>query len=230
MLSLANFIIRRAKFVLFGFIGLIALSSVWGFQVFGNLQGGGYDDPNSDSATVSELLGTEFALDPAEVLVLVDLPGDANELNAAGVPKYLALVTELSEDLAKVDGVISVVNYYSLGSPESLVSSDGKLVYVLVDLQNGISQSEPTAQIVDEFTGDYLGAKVHIAGFGAVTKAITETIERDLIRAEIIAIPIVLLLLLFGFGSLVAAGLPLLVGGLAIVGSFFVVWGVSELE
>ena len=228
MLSLANFIVRRAKFVLFGFIGLIALSSVWGFQVFGNLQGGGYDDPNSDSATVSELLGTEFALDPAEVIVLVDLPGDANELNANGAPKYFELVTELSDDLAKIDGVISVDNYYSLGSPASLISTDGKLVYVLVDLQNGISQSVPTALIIDEFTGDYLGAEVHIAGFGAVTKAITETIEQDLIRAEIIAIPIVLLLLLFVFGSLVAAGLPLFVGGLAIVGSFFVVWGVSE--
>ena len=123
MLSLANFIVARAKFVLFGFIGLIALSSVWGFQVFGNLQGGGYDDPNSDSATVSELLGTEFALDPAEVIVLVDLPGDANELDASGAPKYFELVTELSDDLAKIDGVISVDNYYSLGSPASLVST-----------------------------------------------------------------------------------------------------------
>jgi RND superfamily putative drug exporter len=93
MISLANFIVRRAKFVLFGFISLIALSSVWGFQVFGNLQGGGYDNPNSDSATVSELLGTEFALDPAEVIVLVDLPGNANELNASGAPKYFELVT-----------------------------------------------------------------------------------------------------------------------------------------
>ncbi|MDA7761262.1 MMPL family transporter [Aquiluna sp.] len=228
MNTLGKFIVKRAKFVLFGFIGLIAASSVFGFQVFGELKGGGYDNPNSDSATVSELLGSEFAVDPAEVIVLADLPGDANEINDQGVPVYFELVTSLSEDLAKVEGVESVLNYYTLGSPASLISEDGKLVYLLVDLNNDIKQSDAVAVIVDEFSGNYEGAEVHIAGYGAVTKAINETIEGDLIRAEIIAIPIVLLLLIYVFGSLVSAGLPLFVGGLAIVGSFFVIWGASQ--
>lgn len=228
MHSLAKLIVKRAKVVLFGFIGLVAISSIWGFQVFGELKGGGYDNPNADSATVSELLGTEFQVDPAEVIVLVDLPGDANELNELGVPAYFELVTSLSEELAAVDGVNTVLNYYTLGSPPTLVSADGKLVYILVDVDNKRSQQAVAAQIVDEFSGNYQGAEVHVAGYGAVTKAINETIESDLIRAEIIAIPIVLLLLLYVFGSLVSAGLPLFVGGLAIVGSFFVIWGVSQ--
>ena len=228
MLSLGNFIVRRAKFVLFGFIGLVAFSSIWGFQVFGNLQGGGYDNPNSDSATVTELLGSEFAVDPAEVIVLADLPGDANELNEQGFPTYFELVTSLSEELAAIEGVNQVLNYYTLGSPQSLISEDGKLVYLLVDLDNDGDQSASVAKIVDDFTGDYQGAEIHVAGFGAVTKAINETIEHDLIRAETIAIPIVLILLVITFGSLVAAGLPLFVGGLAIVGSFFVIWVVSS--
>ena len=228
MLSLGNFIVRRAKFVLFGFIGLVAFSSIWGFQVFGNLQGGGYDNPNSDSATVTELLGSEFAVDPAEVIVLADLPGDANELNEQGFPTYFELVTSLSEELAAIEGVNQVLNYYTLGSPQSLISEDGKLVYLLVDLDNDGDQSASVAKIVDDFTGDYQGAEIHVAGFGAVTKAINETIEQDLIRAETIAIPIVLILLVITFGSLVAAGLPLFVGGLAIVGSFFVIWVVSS--
>ena len=57
-----------------------------------------------------------------------------------------------------------------------------------------------------------------------MTKAINETIYEDIIRAEIVAVPIVVLLLIFVFGSLVAAGLPLFVGGLAIVGSFLIIW------
>jgi len=80
------------------------------------------------------------------------------------------------------------------------------------------------AEIVDDYTGDYQGAQVHVSGFGAVTKAINETIYEDIIRAEIVAVPIVVLLLIFVFGSLVAAGLPLFVGGLAIVGSFLIIW------
>ena len=229
MRSVGEYIVRHSKLILFGFVGLIALSTIWGFGVFSNLKGGGYDNPNSDSALVSEILAEDFKVDAAEVLVLVDLPGRADEANSSGVPQYFDLVQQLSDEFAAIDGVVEVLNYYTLGQPPTLISEDGKLIYVLVDIDNSISQSPVVAQIVDGYTGDYLGAEIHFAGFGAVTKAINETIEHDLIRAEIIAVPIVLMLLIFVFGSLVSAGLPLFVGGMAILGSFFVVWAVSEI-
>jgi RND superfamily putative drug exporter len=197
MRSAGELIVRHSKLILFGFVGLIALSTIWGFGVFSNLKGGGYDNPNSDSALVSEILAEDFKVDAAEVIVLVDLPGRADELNGAGVPNQFDLVQRLSDELAAIDGVIEVLNYYTLGQPPTLISEDGKLVYVLVDLDNSIAQSPVVARIVDGYTGNYQGADVHVAGFGAVTKAINETIEHDLIRAEIIAVPIVLLLLIF---------------------------------
>ena len=228
MRRLGQFIVNHSKVVLFGFVGLIALSTVWGFQVFGNLKGGGYDNPNSDSALVTEILEDEFAVDPAELIVLVDLPSDADELDSQMKPVNLDLVMDLTDEIADIEGVDSAVNYYMLGSPSQLKSEDGKLIYVLVDLDNSISQAPVVKEIVDTYTGDYRGAEVHVSGFGAVTKAINEQIEGDIIRAEIVAVPIVIILLLFVFGSLVAAGLPLFVGGLAIVGSFFVIWAASQ--
>ena len=86
MRSAGELIVRHSKLILFGFVGLIALSTIWGFGVFSNLKGGGYDNPNSDSALVSEILAADFKVDAAEVIVLVDLPGRADELNAAGMP------------------------------------------------------------------------------------------------------------------------------------------------
>lgn len=88
MRRLGQFIVNHSKFVLFGFVGVIIASTFWGFQVFGTLKGGGYDNPNSDSALVQELLKTEFGVDPAEVIVLVDLPGDADTATDSG-PRYL---------------------------------------------------------------------------------------------------------------------------------------------
>ena len=228
MRKLGMFIVRHSKTTLFGFVALIALSSIWGFQAFGNLKGGGYDNPNSDSANVGELLTSEFGVDPAEVIILVDLPVEADSLDATGAPSQFALVQKLSDELASIDGVKGVLNYYTLGSPASLKSTDGKAIYVFVDLENDIKQAPVVSEIVDGFTGDYQGAQVHVAGFGAVTKAINATIEEDLIRAETIAIPIVLFLLIFVFGSVTAASLPLIVGGLAIVGTFFVIWAASQ--
>lgn len=227
MRRLGQFITNHSKLVLFGFVGLIIASTFWGFQVFGNLKGGGYDNPNSDSARVLEILETEFGVDPVELIVLVDLPGQADSMSATG-PEFFPLVQDLTDEIADIEGVKSAVNYYMLGSPPQLKSEDGKLIYVLVDLENSANQAPIVKQIVDEYTGDYRGAQVHVSGFGAVTKAINEQIESDIIRAEIVAVPIVIILLLFVFGSLVAAGLPLFVGGLAIVGSFFVIWVASQ--
>lgn len=227
MRRLGQFITNHSKLVLFGFVGLIIASTFWGFQVFGNLKGGGYDNPNSDSARVLEILETEFGVDPVELIVLVDLPGQADSMTATG-PEFFPLVQDLTDEIADIEGVKSAVNYYMLGSPPQLKSEDGKLIYVLVDLENSANQAPIVKQIVDEYTGDYRGAQVHVSGFGAVTKAINEQIESDIIRAEIVAVPIVIILLLFVFGSLVAAGLPLFVGGLAIVGSFFVIWVASQ--
>jgi len=224
MRRIGNLVVRRSKLILFGFVSLVVLSSFWGFQAFGALKGGGYDNPNSDSTLVTELLQSEFGVDPAEVLVLVDLPSDADETDANGFPVHFELVQGLSADLLDIEGVDSVLNYYTLGSPPNLKSEDGKLIYLLVDLDNDTDQTSVVAEIVDDYTGDYQGAQVHVSGFGAVTKAINETIYEDIIRAEIVAVPIVVLLLIFVFGSLVAAGLPLFVGGLAIVGSFLIIW------
>ena len=227
MRRLGQFITNHSKLVLFGFVGLIIASTFWGFQVFGNLKGGGYDNPNSDSALVQEILESDFGVDPAELIVLVDLPGQADSMTASG-PEFFPLVQDLTDEIAEIEGVESAVNYYMLGSPPQLKSEDGKLVYLLVDLDNSANQAPIVKQIVDDYTGDYRGAEVHVSGFGAVTKAINEQIESDIIRAEIVAVPIVIILLLFVFGSLVAAGLPLFVGGLAIVGSFFVIWVASQ--
>lgn len=222
MQRFAHLVVGHARLALFGFVGLIIASSFFGFQSFGNLSGGGYDDPNSDSAFAAEVLATEFNVDPAEVIVLVSLAQDADQ------PQSIELVAELSDELTNIDGVISVENYYTLGSPESLKSTDGRVLYVFVDLDNDVDAVPIVEEIVDDYSGSYQSANIDVAGFEAITKALNEEIENDLIRAELIAIPISIILLLLVFGSLVAAGLPLMVGGLAIIGSFFVVWVFSQ--
>ena len=63
---------------------------------------------------------------------------------------------------------------------------------------------------------------VHAGGLAVVNSAITHTIERDLQLAEMIAIPITLVLLVWVFGSVVAALLPLAVGIFSVISTFAV--------
>jgi RND superfamily putative drug exporter len=214
----AELVVRHKKSALFSFIAVILLSSILGFQSFGLLKAGGYEDPNSDSAQVVKLLDQKFDMQTPEVVLIADMPSqvDTNE------SKQIA--AHLRNDLKVMSGVAKVTSYYTLGSPPSLRSTDGKAAYFFVKVKDNVVQATVGKLIADKFTGEFEGAKIYVAGFAAISAEINTTISEDLTRAETIAVPLTLLLLVFVFGSLVAAGLPMLVGGLAIVGSFFFVW------
>ena len=214
----AEIVVRRKRSSLYGFVAVVLLSSIFGFQSFGLLKAGGYDNPNSDSARVFELLDSKFDTQTPEVVLIADMPTLVDTTDSRTIGR------DLLNELKQIDGVDTVTSYYTLGTPPSLRSTDGKAAYFFVKLSDDSAQSDVGKKISDEFTGDYNGAKIYVAGFAAISSEINSTISEDLARAEAIAVPLILLLLVFVFGSLIAAGLPLLIGGLAIVGSFFFIW------
>lgn len=218
MKKIAAYVTSHSKSVLLGYIALVALSTIWGFQAFGGLKGGGYDDPGSNSAKVNSILADTFDSKSPDVVGIIDFSSPADDTSNK------LLTAQLVEEIGKVDGVDKVSSYYTLGQPASLKSDDGKAVYFFVNLNDSRVHSKTAAAIADQFTGSFDSAKVYIAGFAAVTSELNHSIERDIVTAESIAVPLTLILLVFVFGSVVASGLPLIVGGLAILGSFFFVW------
>ena len=214
----AELVVRHKKSAFFSFVALILLSTVWGFQSFGNLKAGGYDDPTSTSARVTELLSKEFDTETPNIILIADMPDYVDSVESKKIG------ADLTKEVESYAGVEKVTSYYSLGNPPSLRSDDGKAVYFFVKADAKVSETDLGKQISDELTGDFESAKIYVAGFAAISSSINEQISSDLTTAETFAIPLTLVLLVFVFGSLVAAGLPMLVGGLAIVGSFFFVW------
>jgi RND superfamily putative drug exporter len=223
MQKLGAFIIRRSKLALWGFIALILFSTIWGFQAFSGLKAGGYDDPGSDSARVVEILTDDFKQAIPEVIIIADFADGADLPASANTGK------RLTETLKGYEGVETVTSYYSLGSPVSLRSDDGNAVYFFVDLNDEVKQVEVGAKISEELTGAFDSAELYVAGYAPINAAINGAISTDLAVAESIAIPLTMILLLFVFGSLISAGLPMMVGGLAILGSFFFIWVSTQL-
>ncbi|NDC19837.1 MAG: multidrug RND transporter, partial [Microbacteriaceae bacterium] len=218
MRPLSNFVIRHSKLSLFGFIALVLLSLIGGFQAFGNLKGGGYNDPGSDSEKVIQMLTKDFGQTDPEVVLVVDMGRAVDE------EQPVDSAERITSALEQIEGVKAVSSYYSLGRAENLRSTDGKAVYFFAKLEEGSKTAEVSKEIQDEFTGENYGATIYVAGWGPITSEINHTIESDLTRAESVAIPITLLLMIFVFGSVVAAGLPLMIAGLTILGSFFFIW------
>jgi len=218
MKRLGEVIVRfRLLIVIAGLLAFGAAGAVGG-GVAESLSNGGFEDPAAESVAAAELLESEFGVsDPAVVLVVSAPSGsvDDPEVQAAGI--------QLTEELAGEPGVTAASSYWTLGGAAPLRSVDGNRALVFATIAGGDGEMLLSAgDIAEEYRGSHLGLDIAVGGVGPLFAEVQETIEADLVRAELIAFPITALLLVLIFGSVVAASLPLLIGGFAIVGTFFV--------
>ena len=224
---LGHLVVRRRRTVLVSTLLGLVVAIVLGSGVFAELTNGGFDDPNSESTRAIETLDDEFDTGSADLIAIVTATG--GDVDAEGV---VAAGMELTEEFAGLDGTDDVVSYWSLGSPAPLRSVDGDRALILMRFpgaEEDPARVETIETILDEYSGlERDGISVGLAGSEPVFAAIGETIEGDLTRAELIAVPLTLLLLLFVFGGVVAAGLPVLVGAVSVFGAFMVLWTVTQ--
>jgi RND superfamily putative drug exporter len=117
--------------------------------------------------------------------------------------------------------VRDVVSYWSAGNAPPLRSTDGTRALVAARLDGTPSEIEATFErLRSNYRGDQGPLDVRFGGSEAVFADIGSQIGKDLVTAELISVPITLLLLVLVFGGLVAAGLPLVIAGVGIVGTF----------
>ncbi|MGA5121929.1 MMPL family transporter [Streptomyces pseudogriseolus] len=212
---IADLAIRRARLVLVVAVVAVALMGAVGAGAFGQLKGGGYDDPASPSTKAGQAIEEKFGGE-TNLVFLVSAPGsrlDAPDAERAG----RALVADLRDD----PHLENVVAYWDAKQP-ALRSEDGREALVLAHVKGDETEQRKNAKtVIDEYTGAREGGLSVQAGGGAAVGNDMETqTPKDLLLAEAIAVPLTLLLLLVVFGSVVAALLPLAIGTIAITGTF----------
>ncbi|MDX3384216.1 MMPL family transporter [Streptomyces niveiscabiei] len=180
--------------------------------VLDNLKSGGFDDPGSDSVAAAEALERSFPDSQPNLVVLVrDAKGGVDSAAAR------AKAGEIATTVEGTDGARVVASYWTTGDA-SLRAKDAGLVLVRVDGDENASIR--TAKKLHEELSDPRGAvAVSFGGITAINNDMNNQVEKDIIAAETIAIPITLLLLVFVFRGLVAALLPMLLSVLTIVGA-----------
>jgi putative drug exporter of the RND superfamily len=200
-------------------------AAVLGGGVASRLGSGGFDDPASESSRAADTIKRAFGKQQPDLVFLVTARSGTVDDPAVG-----AAAEELTRKLAAEKKVARAVSYWSLGSPPPLRSEDGRQALVLVSLRGSEDQVQEAARDLSPKYGHDSGPiTVRVGGFAEVFRQVNHEVEADLLRAELIAFPITLLLMILVFGSLVAAGLPLVVGAIAIVGTFLVLLIVSSL-
>ncbi|MEU6039377.1 MMPL family transporter [Actinomadura sp. NPDC047616] len=208
---------RRRPVLVLGALALVA-AAVWGTGVFGALTGaGGFETPGSESARAAEIAERDLGRDEADVVVLYRAP----QGRTIEDPAFRSAVTGALAALPK-DKVAGVVTHWSTGSPD-LVSRDRTATYAVLRLAGADSErrAENFADVEDALRHPAGAAgTARLGGAVATEVAINDRVSEDIARAEMLSMPVLLVLLTVIFGGVVAAGLPLVVGGIAILGSF----------
>ncbi|MFC8827173.1 MMPL family transporter [Streptomyces sp. NPDC057137] len=212
---IAELAIRRARLVLVVAAVAVALMGAVGAGAFSVLKGGGYDDPASQSSRAGKVIEEKFGGETN--LILLVRAGEGRVDSPAADKSGQALMADLKAE-KDLDNLIS---YWETDSPD-LRSEDGREAMVLAHVKGDTTEQEKRAKtIIDKYKGEYEGGLTIQAGGGTAVGADMSTqVPKDLLLAEAIAVPLTLILLLVVFGSVVAALLPLVIGTIAIAGTF----------
>ncbi len=211
MLSrLGTVLVRRARLVLVTAFVLLIAAAVLGFGAFGKLQNGGQDDPHSESVQAQNLIDKKFGGQNDLVFLVHARTGtvDSPTTSAAGA--------SLTHSLNGAKSVSGVQSYWP-GKTANLKSHNGRDALVLVRTKGNDSANNA---LIDRYAHSTSAYSIRAGGDAGFNHDVGGTVGRSLALAEAIAVPILLVLLLFVFGSLVSALLPLMIGGIAILGTF----------
>lgn len=214
---------KRPKLVL-ALVAVFALVAVaLGGNVEKHLKAAGFTDPSSESEVATNRLTEALGYDANPGIVLVVRAPDGGKLDTTS-PAVRRQVGRLSDEVARAEHVGRVVDpLRDRRAGAELIAADGRSLVVLGYLSTadredaGGVAAEAIQPAVDRSPLD-----VTLGGYAASFNEVNDQTKTDLTKAELIAFPLLALLLLVVFRGVVAAAIPLLIGGISIVGTLLV--------
>ncbi|MCF6526519.1 MMPL family transporter [Streptomyces sp. JJ36] len=213
---------RRRLVLILSTVGFILITAVSG-PVMNVLSAGGYSDPGSESEVASDLLEERFDTGDPNFILLATPDGSVDD------PEAVEAGRKLTKKLAGQEGVASVTSYWTAEHASDLRAEDGESALIVARLSGDETEADDTAkEIAPKVTGDQYGLDVISGGATEANRQSSEEIEKDLLMAEGVAVPITLILLILVFGSGMAALLPLAVAGISVIGSLALLTVIAE--
>jgi uncharacterized membrane protein YdfJ with MMPL/SSD domain len=210
---LAPFLHANARRVLAVAVLAAAVAGALGFGVAKEMSPYGADDPATESVRATHRFEHAAGRQIDAGVVAVVRAGDVRGAAARARVGQVAAQLRAQRDVARV------VSYYDTRD-RAMVSRDGRSTYVLgyFKPRSDKTLEDAAKRIEAGFSGR---SDVKLGGEAIANAQVNAQVGEDLGRAELLAFPFIFLLSLWFFRSLVAALLPPLLGGLAIVATFF---------
>jgi RND superfamily putative drug exporter len=200
--------------------GLLIASVFFAPELSGRLKGGGFEGSNSEAERVQDLMSEEFGVSPATLIGVFD--GD--DLSARG-EEFQSAQERALDEVREMPEVRYVTTYADTRDPR-FISEDGKKSYAVIAFNVSIDE---TRNVVDEVRRKVRSEdlETYVTGAPAVYQDLEEASNEDIKQAEKYAFPFALLILVLAFGTVVAAGVPVLIGGVSVLTTLAALYFVS---
>ena len=223
MNRIADLTWKHPKLVL-SVVGIFALLAIAvGRDVEQHLKAAGFTDSASESERAGGLLRDALGYDPNPGLVVVVRSPDGGKLDLTD-PAFRHEVGRLSREIAGVEYIGRVVNpLRDRAAAATLIARDGESLALVANLSTDDIQD--AGGVAAEAVTPLLAASPLETAMGGYAAGFNETNDQtraDLTKAELIAFPVLALLLLFVFRGVIAASIPLLLGVISIIGTLLV--------
>ncbi|WP_422747706.1 MMPL family transporter [Mycobacterium sp. WMMD1722] len=202
-------------------------AAVFGIPVAGKLSAGGFADPAAESSRGQALLAQRFDQGDLQLLITVTSPDGATG------PAARRVGTEIVDELRASPDVASVSSAWTVKDPAAagMLSENGQAGLIVAGVTGGEKHAEGNAkELTDAIGGEVFerdGVSVRAGGVAMVNNQITKQTQEDLLLMESIAIPFSFLVLVWVFGGLLAAAVPVGVGLIGIVCSLAVLHAIT---
>jgi uncharacterized membrane protein YdfJ with MMPL/SSD domain len=221
---IARLALRAPKRIIVIALLVMVGAGIFGIPVTKSLSAGGFQDPTSESAKASKVLLDKFHQGDMELIVSVT--------SDAGVqsPQSRAVGTDIAAQLQASPHVGQVTSTWTAppSAAPALVSRDGKTGLIIAGITGGESNAQKyTKELTERLVHDRDGVTVRAGGEAMIYVQINAQSEKDLMLMESIAIPLSFVVLVWVFGGLFTAAVPLAVGAFAILGSMAVLHAIT---
>jgi putative drug exporter of the RND superfamily len=207
---LGPFAYRHRWAILLFWAVVLVTATLFAPKLGGQLKGGGFDGSGGDSERVQDVMNEEFDLSRSTLTIVFE----SEDLSAKS-EKYQRAEDEALEPLREMEEFRSVTTYADT-KDQRFVSEDGNKTYALVGFDVSVAE---TQRLVDEVRRKVRSDEltIYVTGPSAVYLDITNASAEDIRRAEKYAFLLALVILVIAFGTLVAAGIPILIGGVSVL-------------
>jgi uncharacterized membrane protein YdfJ with MMPL/SSD domain len=219
---------RHRKTAIIGWIAFVVLAYVIGGAV-GTDQLTNEESGVGDSGRAAQTISEAYPKWMGESVLI------QSKTLEAGDPEFRAVVADVTERLERTNGVREIHGPYDRDEPGP-TSDDGRSVMVGFEVA-GDTQDEAAMKVIDATLKETAAAQrahrdfnVEQFGSGSSEDAFMAIFEKDLKKATMSSLPVTLILLIVAFGTLVAAGVPLLLAITGVLGTMGLVGPISQLS